>query len=301
MKKIMLFSLVLILLVGCKTKFNSVIDNGKSALQENKISDAVGYFEQAISISPKNWRGYYWLAMANKKRMRYGEFVINMDKALIYADNDAKLKIADAYYAFTKDLEAANRIENMYDAFEHILKIVPDYNIGEEYALHLGNKYYEQSFDYKKALMFYLVVEKQNLPPETDMVISYRIARCYYETGDLKNASIAYNQLLDKYPQHPKKQIILNDIGKINYELAQDAFSHKKYDEAISRATVVLNIGKPRIWLQDTRNILAASYLAKGDKANALKVYREIVANDPYRRQRITLEALKKINELKNR
>ncbi len=288
-----------VMLAACGGKYRSMINDGKSALEKDKVVDAIGYFEKAIKIQQKAPDAYFWLAMANMKRMRYGEFVINMNKTLLYGGDKFKSDVADAYYDFARELENVNRIENMYDAFEKIVSIAPDYDIGDDYALHLGNKYYEEKFDYQKALTFYLVVmESEELPREIKSTVKYRICKCYYEMRDYNNANIYYNQLLEEYPQHPKKQIIYFEIGSINYNLSKDAFDAGDYNEALQRGLIVLRIGKPNLWMDDVRRIVGDSYLKLGDKEKALDYYREIVKNDPYRKQRNTLYAMKKINEL---
>ena len=143
-----------VMLAACGGKYRSMINDGKSALEKDKVVDAIGYFEKAIKIQQKAPDAYFWLAMANMKRMRYGEFVINMNKALIYGGDKERQRVADAYYDFARELEASNRLDNMYDAFEHIVEIMPQYKISEDYAIHLGNKYFEEKFDYQKALAF---------------------------------------------------------------------------------------------------------------------------------------------------
>jgi tetratricopeptide (TPR) repeat protein len=291
-----LMIIVLFALLGCGGKFQKFIRDGRQALKNDKVMDAIGYFDRAVRANPKSPDGYYWLAMANKARMRYGDFVINMNKALIYGGDKERQRIADAYYDFARELEEANRLDNMYDAFEHIVEIMPQYKIGEDYAIHLGNKYFEEKFDYQKALAFYLTgVEGEDLPEEVRQSVLYRISRCYYETGDYENANMSYNRLLDLYPNHPKKQIIYFDIGNINYKLAERAFKSGNYEEAIQRGEVVLRIGKPKIWISDVQRIVGDAYLKTGDREKAITLYQAIVDEDPYQKQRNTIYKLKEL------
>ncbi len=293
------FIVTLVLFTGCAKEFNSNIKSGKNALKNKKIIDAIGYFENAIELKTENPKGYYWLAMAYKEKMRYGNFVINMNKTMIYGKEEYKNKIADAYYKFAKELEKNNRIETMYDAFERLLEIDPDYKIEEDYAIHLGNKYFEDEYDYKKALEFYKNVENSELPEEMKQTILYRIAYCYYQLGKYKRANKYYNTILEEYPNHPKLKTIYYNIGKINFQLAQKDFKNKNYEQAIIRGETVLKIGKPKLWLSEIRRILGDSYLRKGNENKAIEMYNEIVENDPYRTHRDTLYAMKKIREIK--
>ncbi len=297
--KSFLMIIVLFALLGCGGKFQKFIRDGRQALKNDKVMDAIGHFDRAVRANPKSPDGYYWLAMANKARMRYGDFVINMNKALIYGGDKERQRIADAYYDFARELEASNRLDNMYDAFEHIVEIMPQYKISEDYAIHLGNKYFEEKFDYQKALAFYLTgVEGEDLPDEVKQSVLYRISRCYYETGDYENANRSYNRLLDLYPNHPKKQIIYFDIGNINYKLAERAFKSGNYEEAIQRGEVVLRIGKPKIWISDVQRIVGDAYLKMGNREKAVALYQAIIDDDPYQKQRNTIYALNKLKEL---
>src|SRR6056297_3600340 len=272
-KLLIVFLFLLIIATGCLNEYNDLIESGKNSLENNKIIDSVGYFEKAISINPEKAKGYYWLGIANKERMRYGNFVINMNKTMIYGKEEYKNKIADAYYKFAKELEKNNRIETMYDAFERLLEIDPDYKIEEDYAIHLGNKYFEDEYDYKKALEFYKNVENSELPEEMKQTILYRIAYCYYQLGKYKRANKYYNTILEEYPNHPKLKTIYYNIGKINFQLAQKDFKNKNYEQAIIRGETVLKIGKPKLWLSEIRRILGDSYLRKGNENKAIEMY----------------------------
>ncbi|TYB30978.1 MAG: tetratricopeptide repeat protein [Candidatus Mcinerneyibacterium aminivorans] len=298
-KIILITAAVVFIFTGCSKEFNSNIKRGRRALNNNKLIDAIGYFENATKLKPEEPKGYYWLAMAYKEKMRYGNFVINMNKTMIYGKKKYKEDIADAYYEFAKELEKNNRIETMYDAFERLLEIDPDYKIEEDYAIHLGNKYYEDEYDYKKALEFYKNVENTELPDEMKKTILYRIAYCHYQLGNYVTANKYYNMILEEYPNHPKLKTIYYNIGKINFQLAQKAFNNKNYGEAIVRGETVLKIGKPKLWLSEIHRILGDSYLEKDNKEKALEMYNKIVENDPYRSHKDTLYALKKIKELK--
>ena len=108
--RIILITLTVLLLSACGGKYRALINDGKSALEKSKVVDAIGYFEKAAKIGPKSPDAYYWLAMANMKRLRYGEFVINMNKTLLYGGEKYKGDVADAYYDFARELESVNRI-----------------------------------------------------------------------------------------------------------------------------------------------------------------------------------------------
>jgi len=299
-KLLVVFLFLFIIATGCLNEYNDLIENGKNSLENNKIIDSVGYFEKAISINPEKAKGYYWLGIANKERMRYGNFIINMNKTMIYGKEKYKDKIADSYYEFAKELEKVNRIETMYSAFERLLEIDPDYEIEEDYAIHLGNKYYENEYDYQKALHFYKNVIDKELPEEIKKTIQYRIAYCYYQLGEYIESNKYYNLLLEEYPSHPKLKTIYYTIGKINFKLAKKAFLNKNYNEAITRGETVLRIGKPQLWLSEIRRILGDSYLAKGNKSKALSMFNTIIENDPYRAYRDTAYALKMVRKIKS-
>jgi len=288
-----------LVIISCGGKFQKKINQGRQSLKNDKVMEAIGYFEQAIKDNPGSPEGYYWLGMANKARMRYGDFVINMNKALIYGGDKERKRIADAYYDFARELEAANRLDSMYDAFEHIIEIMPEYKIGDDYAIHLGNKYFEEKFDYQKALAFYVTgFESDDLPDVVKQTVLYRISRCYYEVGDYENANRSYNRLLDLFPNHPKKQIIYFDIGNINYKLAEQAYKNGRYEDAVQRGEVVLRIGKPKIWISDVQRIMGDSYLKMGEREKAVALFQAIIKDDPYQKQRNTRYALSKIKEL---
>ncbi|HDS02823.1 MAG TPA: tetratricopeptide repeat protein [Firmicutes bacterium] len=288
-----------LVIISCGGKYQKKINQGRQSLKNDKVMEAIGYFEQAIKDNPGSPEGYYWLGMANKARMRYGDFVINMNKALIYGGDKERKRIADAYYGFARELEAANRLDSMYDAFEHIIDIMPEYKIGDDYAIHLGNKYFDEKFDYQKALAFYVTgFESDDLPDAVKQTVLYRISRCYYEVGDYENANRSYNRLLDLFPNHPKKQIIYFDIGNINYKLAEQAYKNGRYEDAVQRGEVVLRIGKPKIWISDVQRIMGDSYLKMGEREKAVALFQAIIKDDPYQKQRNTLYALSKLKEL---
>lgn len=300
--RFMIIITVASILLSCAGRYNSAVEKGKRALKSGKTDEAVGYLQKAILIEEENPEAYYWMAMVHKQKMRYDQFDVFMAKAFLYGKDLYKERIADAYYAFAQELEKANRLENMYACFSKILAYMPEYSISDDYALLMGNKYYDKLFDYKKALAFYLVVDNnKDITPQVEQEVKYRIARCYNIMQEYKNALVAYNKLLEKYPNHKRKDEVETEIGRMNFQLAETAMAKKDYDEALARAVSVLEIGKPALLLDSARRMAGDAYLAKGDNENALRMYELIVRSDPYRKHAVTLYALKQIEKLGGR
>ncbi len=293
---------LLLTVTACAGRFKSNLENGKDALNADRTDEAIGYFNKCISIDEKNPEGYFWMALVYKKKLRYDQFDVYMSKAFLNGKDAYKQKIADAYYAFAKELEKAERLENMYECFNKILTYMPEYSISDDYALLMGNKYYEKLFDYKRALAFYLIVDNnKDISPQVEQEVKYRIARCYNVMQEYTNALMAYNKLLEKYPNHTRKDEIENEIGRMNYQLAETAYAKKDYDEAIARCMSVFEVGKPALLLDNVRKIAGDSYAVKGETEDALTMFEAIVRNDPYRKRALTLYAMKQIEKLGGR
>ncbi len=293
---------VAMMVMSCAGRYNSAVEKGKKALKSGRVDEAVGYLQKAILIEEENPEAYYWMAMVHKQKMRYDQFDVYMAKAFFFGKDAYKERIADAYYAFAQELEKTNRLENMYACFTKILAYMPEYSISDDYALLMGNKYYDKLFDYKKALAFYLIVDNnKDISPQVEQEVKYRIAKCYNSMQEYKNALIAYNKLLEKFPNHKRKDEVENEVGRMNFQLAEVAFVKKDYDEALARAVSVLEVGKPVLLLDNARRIAGDAYLEKGDTENALRMYELIVRSDPYRKHSVTMYALKQIEKLGGR
>ncbi len=182
------------------TRPNAWNNLGLIATREGRTSDAIGYFEQALSQNPDHWIALENLGNAYRQQKRWPEARQMLERAVAVRPQDP-----EANYSLAMVFAQMDDSDRAYEYLERALKLRPGYpealnNLG---VLYLRTKRRDdaiRSFE-----------ECIRVAPGFDR--SYlNLARVYAIEGDREKARTVLRALLKEHPDHPQARQTLDQL-----------------------------------------------------------------------------------------
>ena len=173
---------------------------GLLATREGRTDDAIGYFQEALRLSPDYWIALENLGNAYRQQKRWADARAALEQAVAARPQDPEANYSLAMvYAQTDDTDRA------YQYLQNALKLRPDY---PEALNNLGVLYLRTRRRDDAVVQFQACIR---IAPGFDQ--SYlNLARVYSLEGDRAKARAVLLDLLKQHPGHPQAQQLLNQL-----------------------------------------------------------------------------------------
>jgi Flp pilus assembly protein TadD len=173
---------------------------GLLATREGRTDDAIGYFQEALRLSPDYWIALENLGNAYRQQKRWADARAALDQAVAARPQEPEANYSLAMvYAQTDDTDRA------YQYLQTALKLRPDY---PEALNNLGVLYLRTRRRDDAVAQFQQCIR---VAPAFDQ--SYlNLARVYSLEGDRAKARAVLLDLLKQHPGHPQAQQLLNQL-----------------------------------------------------------------------------------------
>ena len=182
------------------TLANSWNNLGLLAGREGRTADAIGYFQEALRLSPDHMIALNNLGSAYRQQKQWDDARTTYERGLALSPNDA-----DANYGLGMVFAQKDDSEHALDFLQRALKARPAYpealnNLG---ILYLRTQRREQavaSFE-----------ESIRVAPDFDQAY-LNLARLHAVEGDREQARAFLQELLKRHPNHPAAQNMLEEL-----------------------------------------------------------------------------------------
>ena len=182
------------------TLANSWNNLGLLAGREGRTADAIGYFQEALRLSPDHLIALNNLGSAYRQQKQWDDARTTYERGLALSPNDA-----DANYGLGMVFAQKDDSEHALDFLQRALKARPAYpealnNLG---ILYLRTQRREQavaSFE-----------ESIRVAPDFDQAY-LNLARLHAVEGDREQARAFLQELLKRHPNHPAAQNMLEEL-----------------------------------------------------------------------------------------
>ncbi len=173
---------------------------GLLATREGRTAEAIGYFQEALRLSPEYWIALENLGNAYRQQKRWDDARAALERAVAARPQDPEANYSLAMvYAQTDDTDRA------YQYLQNALKLRPAY---PEALNNLGILYLRTRRRDDAVAQFEQCIR---VAPGFDQ--SYlNLARVYGLEGDRDKARIVLLDLLKQHPGHPQAQQLLNQL-----------------------------------------------------------------------------------------
>ena len=184
------------------TLANSWNNLGLLAAREGRMGDAIGYFQEALKLSPDHLIALDNLGSAYRQQKRWDDARKTYDRALDVNSNDA-----EANYGLGMVLAQNGDTARAFDSLQRALKLRPVY---PEALNNLGILYLRTKRRDEAVASF---EECMRVAPAFDQ--SYlNLARVYVIEGAPDKARSVLLELLKQHPGHPQAQQMLEQLGR---------------------------------------------------------------------------------------
>jgi len=182
------------------TRPNALNNLGLLATREGRTTEAIGYFQEALRLSPDYWIALENLGNAYRQQKRWDEARAALERAVAARSKDPEANYSLAMvYAQTDDTERA------YQYLQNALKLRPAY---PEALNNLGVLYLRTRRRDAAVAQF---EECIRIAPGFDQ--SYlNLARVYSLEGDREKARAVLLDLLKQHPGHPQAQQAIDEL-----------------------------------------------------------------------------------------
>jgi tetratricopeptide (TPR) repeat protein len=199
----------------CWMAYNNL---GTVFFQEGKVSDAIGYFEQALRIKPDNAEAHNNLGMALAQTSKIEEAIAHFEQALRIRPDFAK-----AHYNLGIALSQTGKREEAIEHYQQALRIKPDYpevhnNLGM--ALQGAGQIQEAIGHYEQAL---------RLKPDSAEAHN-NLGAALMGQGRLQEAIGHYAQALHINPQNAEAH---NNLGTVFLQEGKVSEAIGHYEQAL--------------------------------------------------------------------
>ncbi|ADY52471.1 Tetratricopeptide TPR_1 repeat-containing protein [Pseudopedobacter saltans DSM 12145] len=213
----------------------------------------------------------------------------------------SEIKINAQYYRALCALELKN--DDAIDLFLSFIRQHPESAKTKQAYFQVGRYYFRQA-NYKEALNWFTKVSTIDMSGDEAIEYKFKTAYSYFEVQNYEDAKPLFNMVQDTKSDYAEQatyyyayiayldkdyKASLKSFEKLknskNYErsypyyISAIYFLDKRYDDVIAYAIPILNTTQQQYETQMFR-IVAASYFAKEDYANAAKYYEKFIAND---------------------
>jgi Flp pilus assembly protein TadD len=173
---------------------------GLLATREGRTSDAVGYFQEALRVSPDYWIALENLGNAYRQQRRYDEARSTLERAVA-----ARPKEPGANYSLAMVYAQTDDTERAYQYLQKALALRPVY---PEALNNLGVLYLRTRRRDDAVAKF---EECIRVAPAFDQAY-LNLARVYNLEGDREKARAVLLDLLKQHPGHPQAQQLLDQL-----------------------------------------------------------------------------------------
>jgi len=182
------------------TRPNAWNNLGLLATREGRISDAIGYFQEALRISPDHWIALENLGNAYRQQRRWDEARDALERAVFLKPEDAEANYSVAMiYAQTGDTARAQ------EHLQKALQLRPEY---PEALNNLGVLYLRTE---RRDLAVTQFEKAIRVAPDFDQAY-LNLARVYALEGAPEKARAILSALLKQHPGHAQAQRALEDL-----------------------------------------------------------------------------------------
>jgi tetratricopeptide (TPR) repeat protein len=182
------------------TLANSWNNLGLLAGREGRTDEAVGYFKEALRLSPDHLIALNNLGSAYRQQKQWDEARTTYERALALSPNDA-----DANYGLGMIYAQNDDTARAFDSLQRALKARPDY---PEALNNLGILYLRTQRRDQAVASFQ---ESIRIAPDFDQAY-LNLARVHAVEGDRELARAVLQELLKRHPGHATAQKMLEEL-----------------------------------------------------------------------------------------
>lgn len=284
---LLLFSLAVgvVLPSGCKSDPKTEVE---TLIEQGRYREAIGRLEK---LTKKEEKGelLYFLGRAHGGLKDFYQADSYYRRALS-SDSTLKVRVIAGYLTLGEEL-IDSKEDLAVRAWERILSLDPDYDLGERLYL-LGDHHFRNQ-NYKRASNLYskaLTVSPLS-PSAKDG--RYRLVLSLQRLGELEEALKWSGETIER-----KNQDLLYEVGKIAYSLAEKSLKDGYEERAIELLRRTIEIGKPKILMDDAYFLMGEIHLGKGKNKEAFRYYREVLRLNPYQKGGVVQRARERMREI---
>ncbi len=265
---------------------------------EDKLENAIKWYEYTIRLNPAHADAYYNLgllytkqaSMMNKKVMQLEAQGKNDEAAALKRKAAATDKKSGALFDKAvkynpKHTRALNnrgnqlfnegKVQEALDMYLRAIKVEPNYvnsqlNIALAY-IHLNK------FD--KALTYLDKLKKRRLEPQHEIKVAYMLGTCHMNLGRQELAENILSAVVKKFKNTPYN--VTPEYISAVIRLADVENRLKKYDAVIELLSGALDTGVARFQEAETLLYIGQAYYYKGDKDKSAVYLEKLVRNFP--------------------
>lgn len=245
----------------------------ESYFQQGRLDRAADLFRQYRQAYPGGRHAeatHYALGWTHFKQARYDHAIdeftrfldaYRRDDGLVPYRTDARLRLADSYYALKRFNEAITTYMQVVDA-------------GEDYALYqIGQAYYNNGDAFEAIATFEELLSEY---PEGTYreEAQYSLGYIYFQNQDYDRAIEAYRDLIETYPRDPL-------AAKAQYGIGDALYNAERYAEAVEAYRTVLERYPESPFVADAATGIQYAFFALDDPEQASALVDSFAAAHP--------------------
>ncbi len=285
---ILSFIFVMIALIYFITHHGDLETSVDNLLSEGRYQQAELLVEN--ELSPQQPEYHILKARIYTAEGRYYESLRELQSVIYSSLNDEeKAKLIGELVALAQNAAQRNKFGVARKAYEYILQLDPNYNLGEGFRflaeLYFRSGEFAHSIPYFESYIHFSGV--------MDSVIDNYV-KALYESGEYKRIATLQDSIIEKGNSASRNYLLLS-----LYHLARDAYDSGNYTETIDLLTrffdIVNRTERPRYIWEDADLLLADAYTKIGEYEKARKIYETLAVFAETKDKKIAEQRLKEL------
>lgn len=271
MKKLVV---IVLLLAACNTQSDRNVKKAEALMEKGRYREAAAVLEKLEEQNPTP-KVYYLLGLSNARTKDIDRVERYFDLALS-GDSGYTSHVIEAYTLLGKEYSASSQGDLGTRAFERVLELSPDADLGEHFYT-MGGHYYEQE-DFEKAIDSYQKGLLSVASSRRAIRARRYIVRSYHELGKRTEAL----EYCEQFLKIRKDQDLLYEKGTLSHELALESFERDSLARCMAYLKKVIEAGQPVPLQDDAHFLMGDLYLRWGDYRRAKKNFEAVLRLNPY-------------------
>lgn len=286
---------LLLLVVGCSAAADgNAVVRGDQAYARGDLEEALAEYRLAIQQGSRDGATLARAAHVSAELGRVDQAKEQYRRAIDGDSAYADQAVADLI-RLARRADARNDRFGVSSAIQAALELRPGVNVSD-LALPLARHYYGNG-EFARALPFFQNALGAVSPDEAPQVM-FETAQAYEETGDCQRALVFFEQFQETASRSQQSEASWH-IGNCSFQLAEEALSQDRPDDALQRLETTISLGQPRNLLSRAYFEAAEILAERGECEAAIAAFRSVIQEDPTGSSPLVHRAQRRIDEIR--